>query len=141
MEEQLRPKVGLGVMVMKDNKVLLGLRKGTSHADGVWCFPGGHLEHGESFTAGAQRETMEEAGIEIENIRFIAVLNGLDFLPKHFVCIGLAADWKSGEPRPEDNGKMTDWTWYDLDKLPEPIYPPNKKFIDAYKNGVNFIDT
>lgn len=31
------------------------------------CFPGGHVEHGESFTAAAIRETWEETGLTIEN--------------------------------------------------------------------------
>ena len=35
-----RPKVGLGVMVMKDGKVLLGKRKG-SHGAGEYVWPGG----------------------------------------------------------------------------------------------------
>jgi 8-oxo-dGTP diphosphatase len=36
-----RPKVGVGVCIVKDNKVLLGKRK-NSHGDGTWAFPGGH---------------------------------------------------------------------------------------------------
>ncbi len=34
------PKVGVGVMIMRENKVLLGLRQG-SHGAGEWSFPGG----------------------------------------------------------------------------------------------------
>ena len=43
-----RPKVGVGVMVFKDGKILLAKRKG-SHGAGEYAFPGGHLEFGESF--------------------------------------------------------------------------------------------
>lgn len=39
------PKVGIGVIVRKDNQILLGKRK-NSHGDGCWAFPGGHLEYG-----------------------------------------------------------------------------------------------
>lgn len=42
MENKNRPKVGLGVFIMKDGKVLLGKRK-NAHGDDDWCFPGGHL--------------------------------------------------------------------------------------------------
>ncbi len=62
-----KPKVGIGVMILKDGKVLLGKRKG-SHGAGQYAFPGGHLEYMESFEDCARRETREECGIEIQNI-------------------------------------------------------------------------
>jgi len=141
MSDEFRPKVGLGVMVMKDGRVLFGRRsKDASHGDQLWCFPGGLLEYGETFEEGARREIMEEAGIEVENIRFVLAMNTLDFLPKHYVGMGFMADWKLGVPRPEPGDKMTDWTWFDLDNLPEPIYAPSKLIIDAHRNGVHFVD-
>ena len=48
----LRPKVGLGVMVIKDGKVLMCKRK-SSHGTGEWAWPGGHVEHVESFEQGS----------------------------------------------------------------------------------------
>ena len=40
------PKVGVGVVVVKDGKVLVGKRIG-SHGAETWAFPGGHLEWNE----------------------------------------------------------------------------------------------
>ena len=140
-EEQQRPKVGFGVIVFKDGKVLFGRRgQGASHSAQTWCCPGGLLENGETFEEGVKREAMDEAGIEIENIRFIVTMNQLGFLPKHFVGLGFFADWKSGEPRPEAGDKMTDWDWFDSDNLPEPVYLPSKQVIDAYREGVKFVE-
>ncbi|MDQ5952733.1 MAG: Nudix hydrolase protein, partial [Patescibacteria group bacterium] len=56
------------------------------------------------------------------------------------VGLGFRADWKAGEPRPEANEKMTDWTWFDLDALPTPIYPPSKLIIDAHRTGTRFVE-
>lgn len=42
-----RPGVGVGVIVVKEDKVLLLQRKNT-HGEGSWCFPGGHLELNET---------------------------------------------------------------------------------------------
>ena len=93
-----RPKVGIGVMIFKDGMVLLGKRT-SSHGAGEFAFPGGHLENGESFEAFAKRETLEEADIEITNVRFLNVENVLDYLPKHYIQVSLIADWKSGEAK------------------------------------------
>src|SRR5690606_16071274 len=89
-----KPKVGIGVMIVHDGKVLLAKRKGSHGAD-QYAFPGGHLEHGESFAECAIRETMEEAGIEINNVRFLFVANVLTYMPKHYVHLTLLADWVS----------------------------------------------
>src|SRR3989338_4386011 len=96
-------KVGIGLMILKDGKVLLGKRKG-SHGEGEYTFPGGHLEYMESFENCAIRETKEECGIDIENVRFQFLSNVMKYAPRHYVHIGLIADWKSGnaevlEPR------------------------------------------
>jgi 8-oxo-dGTP diphosphatase len=47
MDEIKRPKVGVGVIIKKDGKVLMGKRK-NAHGDGTWSFTGGHLEFGEA---------------------------------------------------------------------------------------------
>ena len=46
MAEQKHPKVGVGVIVRKGDKFLLGKRQG-AHGEGTWAFAGGHLEFGE----------------------------------------------------------------------------------------------
>ena len=94
-----QPQVGLGVIVMHKNKVLLGKRKNT-HGAGCWCFPGGHLEFGETWQLCAKREVQEEVGIEIQNIQFGAVTNDI-FVEeqKHYVTIFVTADYTAGEVR------------------------------------------
>ena len=138
MEDE-RPKVGIGVMVLKDGKVLLGKRK-NAHGAGEYSFPGGHLEYKESFEDCARRETREEAGIEIENVRFLRLMNLKDYAPKHYVDIGMVADWKSGEPRIMEPDKFEDWNWYDLDNLPSPLFATEPSYFEALKTGRNFWD-
>jgi len=138
-DKNLRPKVGIGVMVIKDGKVLMGKRKG-SHGSGEWAWPGGHLEYMESFEECIRREVREETGMEIENIRFNRLLNMKTYAPKHYVDIGLVADWKSGEPKVMEPEKSEGWQWFELDKLPAPRFVPCDSAIEAYKTGENFYD-
>ena len=50
------PRVGVAVIVVRDGRVLVGRRRSASHGDGMWQFPGGHLEFGETVEACAARE-------------------------------------------------------------------------------------
>jgi 8-oxo-dGTP diphosphatase len=139
MDQHDKPKVGIAAMIFKDGKVLLGKRKG-SHGEGEYAFPGGHLEYMESFEDCARREVQEECGIEIENIRFQFLANVTTYAPKHYVHIGLLADWKSGEPKVLEKEKCESWDWYELDKLPQPLFNICRISIESYENGIAYYD-
>ncbi len=140
MKQQNRPKVGIGIMILKKGKILLGKRKG-SHGEGEYSFPGGHLEYMELFEKCAKRETKEECGIEIENIKFQFLSNVTKYVPKHYVHIGLIADWKSGKPEVLEPEKCESWDWYAIDNLPRPLFEMCRQGIDCYKTGENYIDS
>lgn len=124
---------------MKEGKVLLGKRI-SSHGTGEYAWPGGHMEHMESFEGCAKREVREETGIEIKNVRFVRLMNLKQYAPKHYVDIGLAADWESGEPQVMEPEKCEGWAWYALDALPEPLFGTLPTYFEAVKTGKNFWD-
>ncbi|MDD5146626.1 MAG: NUDIX domain-containing protein [Candidatus Pacebacteria bacterium] len=134
----LYPKVGVGVMILKNGQVLLGQRK-SSHGTGEYSFPGGHLEYMESLEECAIRETKEECGIEIANIRFQMLSNLKIYAPKHYVHIGMVADWLSGEPQVLEPENMADWQWYDLTNLPQPIFLASKIIIDSFQSNKHYL--
>ncbi len=139
MDSEQRIQVGMGVMIFKGEKVLLGKRKG-SFSPGEYGFPGGYMEFMESFNDCVVRETREEAGIEIENVRFLFLGNLKDFPPKHFIQISMIADWKIGEPKIMEPDKCDGWGWYSLSDLPSPIFLPTQLAIDAYIGGTDWKD-
>ena len=59
------PQAG-GIVVRKDGDRLAVLLVRAKKDPGVWIFPKGHIERGESAAQAAVRETREEAGIEGE---------------------------------------------------------------------------
>jgi len=123
------PRVGLGVYILKEGKVLLGKRKG-SHGNGFWSAPGGHLEFGESWEECAKRETLEEAGLEIKNIRFVGLTNDLhENEDKHYVTIALLADYVSGEAKVLEPEKLEKWDWFSWDNLPSPLFLPMQNLL------------
>ena len=60
-EVQQRPKLGVSACVWRDGKVLLVER--AKPPRGMWAFPGGHVELGESLEQAAARELHEETGL------------------------------------------------------------------------------
>jgi len=139
MEEKQKPKVGVGAMILKGSMTLLGKRKG-SHGEGEYAFPGGHLEYMESFEDCARREIKEECGVEVKNVRFQFLANIVKYAPKHYVHIGLVADWNNGEPKVLEPGKCESWGWYDLNNLPSPMFEPCALAIEAFKTNKNYLD-
>lgn len=126
-------------MIFKDGKILLGKRRG-AHGDGEFSFPGGHLEHLESFVDCAHREIAEEAGIKVKNMKFLFLANVTHYNPKHYVHIGLTADWDSGEPQILEPELREGWDWYELERLPSPLFYMCKLSLECYKTGKNYLD-
>lgn len=127
--ESKRPKVGVGVFVFNTaGEVLVQQRMG-AHGAGTWSIPGGHLEFGESFAQCASREVREELGVEITNLRQVALTN--DPMPeeeKHYITIFMRADLQSGEPRVQDSASSW-WMWCAADDLPRPLFLPIKHLL------------
>lgn len=83
----LYPRVGIGVLLIKDNKILLGKRK-NSHGSGDWSPAGGHLKFGETPEQCAIREVFEETGIIIKSIEKATFVNDIFIQEnKHYVTI------------------------------------------------------
>lgn len=133
------PRVGVGVLVMKDGKLLLGRWK-SAHGAGEFASPGGHLEHLESFEACARREVREETGLELGAVRFLRVLNTTRYAPRHYVDVSFVAEWKSGEPRVLEPEKVESWDWYPLDALPAPLFGTLPTSVEALRTGRAFWD-
>ena len=123
------PRVGVGIIVIKNNRVLLSKRKG-SHGEGTWNFPGGHLEFNESVFDCAEREVMEETGIKIKNFRQGPYTNDIFKKEnKHYITVFVIADYKSGEPKVLEPDKCEQWGWFEWKNLPEPLFLPIKNLM------------
>lgn len=132
------PKVGIGVMVIKEGKILLGKRK-NAHGEGTWSYPGGHLEFGESWEACSKREVMEETGIEIKNLRFGMVTNDIfENEQKHYITIFIIADFASGDVTLMEPHKCEVWDWFEWGQFPKPLFLPIVNQLKTNFNPLKF---
>ncbi len=117
-------RVGVGVIVPDESgRVLIGQRK-CPHGQGLWGFPGGHLEMGETPAGCAQREAMEEAGIEVDNLRLVGVTNNIFEPDKQYITLYMACQSFRGTIENREPDKLERWEWHAWDALPRPLFGP-----------------
>jgi 8-oxo-dGTP diphosphatase len=124
MSDKIFPKIGVGVIVRKGGKFLMGKRLG-KHGQGTWSVPGGHLEFGESWQECSAREVMEETGLKIKNVRLMAVTNNIfENENAHSITLWMESDWAGGEPKLLEPDKFGEHGWYTFQTLPSPLFEP-----------------
>jgi len=144
-EEKKRVGAGVGVILKRGNKILLGLRhpdpdKADSafRSAGEWSLPGGKMDWGETFEEAGVREAKEETGITIKNPKVICVCNCKN-AHAHYMTIGLLATEFKGEARVMEPDEMIEWKWFALNKLPHPRYFPSFMVIENFKKKKFYI--
>ena len=99
-----RPIAGVGVVVLRDDQVLM-IRRRREPRMGQWSIPGGKQEVGETWRETATREVREETGVEIDVLGIVDVVDAI------------AAHWIGGEP--VAGGDAAHAEWWPLDRLDE----------------------
>jgi len=131
-------KIGCEVFIIKDNTVLLGKRK-NCYGEGTWGLPGGHLEYGESLLECAKRELMEELGIEGVEFKLIAMTDNIDDRG-HYVHASFLVEQYLGEIRCMEPDLCYEWSFFDISNLPEEIFKPHQKILQAYLSNLIYLE-
>ena len=108
-----RPIPAVLAVVIRDEQALLIQRANPPDA-GLWGFPGGKLEFGETLLAAAERELLEETGVRAVARRVFTALDAYDRTPdgvilQHFALIAVQCDWQGGEPVAADDALDARW--------------------------------
>lgn len=129
--------VGVGVMIRNSKGKFLLLKRSMNAKNerGKWCFPGGEVEFGETLFEAAKRETMEEAGIEIEPKRLLKVVDHI--LPEekqHWVNPFVEGKIRQGEAKIMEKHKHDAIGWFAIEELPE-LTKNTAEFFNDVKQG------
>jgi mutator protein MutT len=86
-------------LVFRGGKLLIAQRYPQSHCGGLWEFPGGKREKGETFEQCLRRELVEELGIEVEVGELLESIRH-DYPDKSVFLKFFICQWLKNEPRP-----------------------------------------
>ena len=115
----MTPKVAAIAVVLDDDRVLLVRRKKEPDA-GLWGYPGGHVDLGETALNAAARELREETGVIATPVSY---LTNLDIITRddtgavqhHFLLAAVLCSFESGTPVAADD--VSDARWFHVDLL------------------------
>jgi ADP-ribose pyrophosphatase YjhB (NUDIX family) len=121
--QPVQEQAGVGVIVARDGKVLLG-RRVSAHGRGTWSPPGGKPNEGESTQACGLRELEEETGLVGTSAEYVA--ETLDGFPESLLVFRtrFVRAIATGEPQVREPEKMDGWRWYSWDEMPSPLFRP-----------------
>ena len=130
--------IGVGVIIENsDGEILLQKRKD----NGKWAIIGGGMEIGESFEEVIRREAKEEAGIELGELKLIAICNGADrFItyPNGDIVYSTSIVFKTNSFYGEiyNNPEETlEHKFFKRNSLPDGINEFDRKFIEIWINN------
>jgi ADP-ribose pyrophosphatase YjhB (NUDIX family) len=135
-------RAGVGIMVLKDNKVLLGKRNDDPekadtelHTEGMWTCPGGKADFGEKIIETARRELKEETCIDAINLEMVSVTDHIAENAQ-FVTLGFVCKEFKGEPKTMEPEEITEWKWFPINELPRPINSASEELINNYLSKI-----
>ena len=131
---QPAPRRGVVVVVMREERFLVIRRSEHVRAPGTHCFPGGHIEPGESEADAARRELLEELAAHATPLRLLwrSVTPWNVELAWWLAEIAPSADLV---PNPLE---VAAFHWLPADEirhLPD-LLASNREFLDAWESGV-----
>ena len=125
--------VVVGVLLNDNQQVLIALRPVQSHQGGLWEFPGGKVEEGESVEYALNREFEEELGISVLACTELTQIRH-EYSDKSVLLDVWRIEKYSGTPKGRE-GQVIEWRA--LSKLRAEDFPKANELIIRVLNGSN----
>ena len=133
-----RVHVAAAVIRSTNGKILIARRADTQHQGGLWEFPGGKVEAGESVEAALGRELKEELGIVVEAARPLIKVQH-DYPDKHVLLDVWEVSAFSGEPHGAEGQPLA---WVSPRELADYAFPEaNQPIVAAARLSDQYLIT
>ena len=99
--------VAVGVLLNDNHEVLIAMRPAESHQGGLWEFPGGKVEEGESVECALTREFEEELGVSVQVCTGLTQIKH-EYADKSVMLDVLRIERSSGIPQGRE-GQVIEW--------------------------------
>jgi len=114
------PRLGAIAVVLRGESVLL-VRRGNPPDAGLWGYPGGHVEWGETALEAAARELLEETGVTATPRGYLTNLDihrgSEGVVLHHYLLAAVLCDYVDGTPHAADDALEAGWIH--RDRLPD----------------------
>lgn len=125
------PKLAVAVIVYQEGQIVLQ-RRAIEPGIGLWSFPSGFVERGETVEAAAIREVREETGLDVQ----IEQLVGLYSRHGHPVVLAVyQARVIRGELRTSEESSAV--SWFALDALPPLAFPHDSLILRDWQEKLS----
>jgi len=123
-------KMVVAAVIRRGSRFLVGLRPEEKRHGGMWEFPGGKLDRGESLEEGASRELREELGLEVEGFgeTLLAVQDPGSEFAVYFLEV-----WATGEPHAREHSELRWCTSGELQDMP--LAPADARFAATLRSS------
>jgi 8-oxo-dGTP diphosphatase len=123
------PKVAVTTLIELDGQVLL-VRRNNDPARGLWTLPGGFVDAGEDPRLAAQRECLEETGLQVRVEGLVDVIGGLEHPRGAHILIAYRAVVLSGELAPGDDADQA--RFFSYQQLPPLAFKSTRKLLEPH---------
>lgn len=107
------PRLGALAVVIRDDHALL-VRRSKNPDYGLWGFPGGHVEPGETALEAAMRELHEETGLHADPVEYLTNIDVIRHdetgaLAVHYLLAAVLCEYRAGTPVAADDALEAAW--------------------------------
>jgi mutator protein MutT len=133
---QVTPRTICLIFNDKDQILLLKFSKDKGPLAGYFDSPGGHIEKGEGVIETANREIMEETGLEVTDTRVRGIIHVTNFFGKNVMLFVVSCNSASTEIKESDEGIPY---WINLSEIDSNrIFPDMKLIIEEVTKSNDF---
>jgi 8-oxo-dGTP diphosphatase len=132
--------VGVGAIIVDNQGRLFLARRGpkAKNERGLWEFPGGSVEFGETMAAALRQEMREEFGIEIVIGKLLDVVDHiLKEEGQHWISPTFLCTLTVGEPNIREPEKCAEIGWFHPDKVPQELTQITRENLAHYLQTIN----